>query len=45
MTSDAAPTEFDPDDPLFSGDALFASEEPLDETEIDDILYGEWTAD
>lgn len=37
----AATAEFDPDDPLFTGDALFASEEPLDETEIDDILYGE----
>ena len=39
--AETAVAEFAPDDPLFTGDALFASEEPLDETEIDDILYGE----
>ena len=33
--------EIDPDDPLFTGDPLLAPENPVDETEIDDILYGE----
>ena len=28
------------DDPFFSGDALFASGDPVDEEEIDDIVYG-----
>ena len=32
--------EIDPDDPLFTGDAIFATEESFDETEIDDVLYG-----
>ena len=36
-----ATTEIDPDDPLFTGEALFASEEPLDEDDIDEVLYGE----
>jgi len=31
----------DSDDPLFTGDPLLAPEEPVDETEIDDVLYGE----
>lgn len=39
--TDAVTAEFDPDDPIFTGDALFAFEEPLDGTEIDDVLYGE----
>ncbi len=33
--------EIDSDDPLFTGDPLIAPEDPVDETEIDDILYGE----
>lgn len=36
-----ATVAFDPDDPLFTGDPLLAPEEPVDETEIDDVLYGE----
>jgi len=28
------------DDPLFMGGAVFASEDPVDESAIDDILYG-----
>lgn len=36
-----ATTEINPDDPLFSGEALFASDDPVDETEIDTVLYGE----
>jgi hypothetical protein len=28
------------DDPLFTGDPLLAPDEPVDETEIDDVLYG-----
>lgn len=37
----AVTTEFDADDPLFSGAPLLAPEEPVDETDIDDVLYGE----
>lgn len=33
--------DIDPDDPLFTGEPLLAPEDPIDETEIDDILYGE----
>ena len=32
--------EFDPEDPLFTGGALIAPENPVDETEIDKTLYG-----
>jgi hypothetical protein len=39
--NDEQPSEIDPDDPLFTGGALFASEDPLDEDDIDDVLYGE----
>jgi predicted ArsR family transcriptional regulator len=39
--AERASTEIDPDDPLFTGGALFASEDPLDEDNIDDVLYGE----
>lgn len=35
------PTTIDPDDPLFSGGAIFASDDPVDETELDDVLYGD----
>jgi hypothetical protein len=28
-------------DPLFSGDPLLAPEDPIDETDIDDVLYSE----
>jgi hypothetical protein len=31
----------DPDDPLFSGDPLIAPDDPVEETEIDDALYGD----
>lgn len=34
-------TDIDPADPLFSGGPIFASDEPIDETEIDDLLYGD----
>lgn len=34
-------TDFDADDPLFAGDPLLAPENPVDETAIDDVLYGE----
>lgn len=33
--------DIDPDDPLFTGESLLAPEDPVDETEIDDVLYGE----
>jgi len=33
--------EIDPDDPLFTGEPLLAPDDPVDETEIDDVLYGE----
>jgi uncharacterized membrane protein len=35
------PPEIDPDDPLFTAGPLFASEDPLDEDDIDDVLYDE----
>jgi len=41
VDADEVPTEFDAGDPLFSGDPLLAPEDPVDETEIDDVLYGE----
>ena len=47
LTDDAAALkagdeqDIDPDDPLFSGDPLLAPEDPVDETEIDDVLYSE----
>ena len=34
-------TEIDAEDPLFSGAALFAGDEPIDEDEIDDVVYGD----
>ena len=33
--------DIDPDGPLFTGNPLLAPEDPVDETEIDDVLYGE----
>jgi hypothetical protein len=33
--------EINPEDPLFTGEPLLAPEDPVDETEIDDVLYGE----
>lgn len=36
-----ATADIDPDDPLFTGEPLLAPEDPVDETEIDDVLYGE----
>jgi hypothetical protein len=33
--------DIDPDDPLFTGEPLLAPEDPVDETEIDDVLYSE----
>lgn len=39
--SEHVTTEIDPDDPLFSGEPLFASDDPIDETEIDDVVYGD----
>jgi hypothetical protein len=35
------PQEIDPEDPLFTGGALFSSEEAIDEEDIDETLYGE----
>lgn len=43
VVDDPAPeaaTDIDPDDPLFTGEPLLAPDDPVDETEIDDILYG-----
>ncbi len=45
LTGDApslenATEEIEPDDPLFSGEPLLAPDDPIDESEIDDILYG-----
>lgn len=43
VADDPAPgaaTDIDPDDPLFTGEPLLAPDDPVDETEIDDILYG-----
>lgn len=37
-TPEEAP-DIDPDDPLFTGESLLAPEDPVDETEIDDLLY------
>lgn len=37
-SSDAAPLS---DDPFFAEGALFASDDPVDEDDIDDIVYGE----
>jgi hypothetical protein len=34
-------TEISPDDPLFNGGPIYASDDPIDETEIDDVLYGD----
>ena len=39
-TETAAPDEIDSDDPLFSA-STFSVDEPVDEDEIDDVLYGE----
>lgn len=33
--------EIDPEEPLFAGGALFASDEPIDESDIDDVVYGQ----
>lgn len=33
--------DVDPDDPLFTGGALFSSDDPVEEDEIDDVLYGD----
>ena len=44
IADDPTPEEIrdiDPDDPLFTGNPLLAPEDPVDETEIDDVLYGE----
>jgi len=38
--SDPPPT-LPEDDPLFTGEPLLEPEDPVDETEIDEILYGE----
>lgn len=39
--SEPVTTEIDPSAPLFSDGPLFASDDPIDETEIDDVLYGD----
>lgn len=42
LPDDAEPRgDLPEDDPLFSGEPLLAPEDPVDETEIDDVLYGE----
>lgn len=41
VPDDDRPTDIDPDDPLFTGEPLLAPEDPIDETEIDDVLYSE----
>ncbi|ACV11015.1 hypothetical protein Huta_0830 [Halorhabdus utahensis DSM 12940] len=33
--------DFPVDDPLFSGEPLLSPDDPVDETEIDDVLYSE----
>ena len=33
--------DFSAGDPLFSGEPLLAPDDPIDETEIDDVLYSE----
>jgi hypothetical protein len=40
---DDSPSAFEPpeEDPLFTGEPLLAPEDPVDETEIDDVLYSE----
>ena len=35
------PPDIDPNDPLFTGEPLLVPEDPVDETEIDEVLYGE----
>lgn len=39
--ADASSQDIPADDPLFSGEPLLAPEDPIDETEIDDVLYSE----
>jgi hypothetical protein len=39
--SEQVTATIDPDDPLFSGDPLLAPDEPIDETEIDSVVYGD----
>lgn len=39
--SEQVTTEIESDDPLFSGGPIFASDDPIDETEIDDVLYSD----
>lgn len=42
LTDSAQATmEIDPEDPLFSGDPLLAPDDPVDEREIDSIVYDE----
>jgi len=33
--------DISPDDPLFTGEPLLAPDDPVDESEIDDVLYSE----
>lgn len=40
-SGDASPSEPPADDPLFTGGALYASDDPVEEETIDDVLYGE----
>lgn len=39
MDTDQGLPEIDPDDPLFTGEPLLAPDEPVEETEIDDVVY------
>ena len=42
VPNDSAPSlEVPADDPLFTGGPLLTPEDPVDETEIDDVLYSE----
>lgn len=39
--SEQATAEIDPDGPLFTGGAIFATDEPTDASKVDEYLYGE----
>lgn len=38
-TTQRPTTDIDPEDPLFTGEPLLAPEDPVDETDIDDVVY------
>lgn len=41
MSRERATVEIDPEHPLFTGGPLYASEDPIEEEDIDDVVYGD----